>query len=185
MENQQKIEEKIEEKKEELTIKKEEYENLQEKAKKVDEYYDKYLRLAADFENFRKRVNKERIELIEYAHEDLIFSLLPVIDNFERAYQSIKQSQDYPKIIKGIEIVLKELHFILKDKGVSEIKSLGEKFDPSKHEAIMQIESNEHPEDIVIEEIQKGYTLGKKVIRPSKVLVSKKIDKLAKEEKNG
>lgn len=172
--NQQK--EKKEEKKLEskLALSKEEFDKLNDKAKKFDEYYDKWLRLLAELENTKKRLDREKQEFLNFANEELIIRLLPIVDNFDRALSSVKHTKESDAILNGIKIVQKELHTLFRDCGVEAIKSVGEKFDPHCHEAVAVVESDEYPEETIVEEIQTGYTLNGRLIRPSIVKVSKR-----------
>lgn len=160
--------------KQQISLSKEEHAALNEKAKKGDEYYDTLLRLQAEVENTKKRLNREKEDFFKFANETLILRLLPAVDNFDRAIASVKHTEESDAIMEGVKIVLNQLHVILKDYGVEAIKALGVKFDPHMHEAVAMVETDEHPEDTVTEEIQKGYTLNGRLIRPSIVKVSKK-----------
>jgi molecular chaperone GrpE len=151
-----------------------ELEQLREKARKADEYYDRMLRAQAELENTKKRLTKEKDEFMKFANEDLIMRLLPIVDNFDRALASVKHTKESDAILQGIRMVQKELHSLFRDHGVEVIKSVGERFDPHLHEAIAVVESQDHPEDTVVEEIQTGYTLRGRLIRPSIVKVSKR-----------
>lgn len=152
------------------------YEALKRKAQISDEQYDRLLRLQADFENAKKRMAKEKQDLIKYANEDLICEFLPVVDNFERALVHAEGSQNTRSIVEGIKLIQKQMNEVLANYGLRQIPSVGEKFDPNKHEAIMKVESDQHLEDTVVEELQKGYTLNERVIRAAvvKVAVKKK-----------
>lgn len=151
-----------------------EAEAIREKAGKFDEYYDKWLRLQAELENTKKRLDKEKAEFLKFANEDLVIRLLPVIDNFDRALATVKHSNESDAVLEGIKLVQKELHAILKDYGVEAIKSVREKFDPHLHEAVAVVETDDWPDDTIVEEVQAGYTLNGRLIRPSIVKVSKK-----------
>ena len=130
---------------------------------------DKFLRLFAEFENYKKRTNKERIELFKTANQELMLSILPVIDDFERA---IDQSKNSKEDIAGFTLIKNKFFEILKSKGLSPINiSIGDKFDSETHEAISQIKSEKKNIGKVIEVIEKGYTLGEKIIRYPKVIV--------------
>ncbi|MCL0100692.1 nucleotide exchange factor GrpE [Peptococcaceae bacterium] len=144
---------------------------LTEKEALAKEYYNRLARAQADFENLRRRTNKEREQLLKYAAEELIIDILPVIDNFQRALESKNKSSE--EFVSGVEMIYKQLLDVLKKAGVEEIKSLGEDFDPNKHEAIMQVESEEYPENKIVEVLRKGYILKDKIIRPAMVKVSK------------
>ena len=144
---------------------------LTEKEALAKEYYNRLARAQADFENLKRRTNKEREQLLKYAAEELIIDILPVIDNFQRALESKNKSSE--EFVSGVEMIYKQLLDVLKKAGVEEIKSLGEDFDPNKHEAIMQVESEEYPENKIVEVLRKGYILKDKIIRPAVVKVSK------------
>lgn len=157
---------------------------LEGKKKELSELQDKYLRLYAEFENFKKVVAKEQTELLRYGHERLITEILPVIDNLERAIahsKALVQRFDSEGVkalqglLSGVEMTLKLMLDAVGRFGVKEIKALGEAFDPSRHHAVSQIESNEHEPNTVVEVLSKGYSLNDRVIRPSMVVVSKKV----------
>ena len=131
----------------------------------------------ADFDNYIKRTEKEKQDTISYANEKIIIELLDILDNFERAMGEMKKTEETGKIKTGVELIFKQLYQLLKTKGVEEIEALEKQFDPKKHEALMQIVSGNHEEDTVIQIMQKGYMLKEKVIRPTKVAVSKKENK--------
>lgn len=156
-------------------IKLEQIQQKTEELKKNENIYkDQLLRMQADFENYKKREEKKKKDFMEYANKDLICKLLSVIDNLERAVSySHNQKHQSESIRKGIESVLKDFQKILEKEGLAPIKSLGKRFDPYCHEAIMQVESDKYPEDTVTEEITKGYYLKSNVIRPAIVKVSK------------
>ncbi len=188
MSTTEKRKEKTEEKKEHFPRKKKaslssrELEQLEEKAKLADDYFDRLLRSQADFENFKKRAEKEKAEFLKYANQSLIYELLGAVDNFERAVEAAEKKDDFKLLHQGVEMILKELHEILKKRGISRMEALGTPFDPHRHEAVTYADSEEHPENMVIEEIQKGYLLEGKVIRPAIVKVSKKELKNEKED---
>ncbi|MBN2395830.1 MAG: nucleotide exchange factor GrpE [Candidatus Atribacteria bacterium] len=179
---------------EEMDKKKFQLEELERKLKNIEyiekTYQDQIIRMQADFENYKKRESKKKQEYIEYANKDLICQLLYVIDNLERASSyTDEQKQDiHSETIKeGIQNTLKDFRKILEKEGLKPIQSVGEKFDPYCHEAVMQVESDQYPEDTVAEEITKGYYLKSKVIRPSIVKVSKgltKKEKIAENKEN-
>ena len=154
--------------------------------KENEKYYkNQLMRMQADFENYRKREEKKKQEFMEYAKQDLICQLLSVIDNLERAAIYTQNKEHQPESIEeGIKGTLKEFRSILEKEGLKTVKAVGEKFDPHCHEAIMHVESEEYPEDTVMDEISKGYYLKSKIIRPSLVKVSKgKPEKKSEKEK--
>jgi len=134
---------------------------------------DKYLRLYAEFENYRKRVNKDKEELVKYGNENLLYELLPVIDNLELALQHALNDVS-TGLVQGVEITLKELRKTLEKFGISPIEALGRPFDPAVHHAMSQVERSDVDEMTVVEEYRKGYRLRDKVLRPSLVAVAKK-----------
>ncbi|MCF0143579.1 MAG: nucleotide exchange factor GrpE [Firmicutes bacterium] len=144
-------------------------EKTEEKAEEKEEEGDaKYLRLMADFQNYKKRVEKEKKDLYSYANEKIMSELLAVIDNFERALE-----QDAGEGFKeGMEMIFKQLGDVLKTSGLEEIPALGEDFDPNVHNAVMAEETEEYESGKVSGVMQKGYTLNGKVIRPSMVKVA-------------
>ena len=153
---------------------------VQERDKFSKEYLGRLERLQADFENYKKRQEKKQKEFIEFANERLINNLLSVVDNLERALDSTENEKNIKAIKEGIKNTLKEFCNILKKEGVVPMKSVGHRFDPYRHEAIMKTETDKHSEDIVTEEFQKGYYMKSKVLRPAIVKVAVSI----KEKKN-
>ncbi|WP_246020955.1 nucleotide exchange factor GrpE [Paenibacillus lentus] len=138
----------------------------------LEEQQQRLLRAQADFDNFRRRTQKEKEELGKYASAKLITELLPVIDNFERALASGEQGTDVTSYAKGVEMIFRQLEGVLGSEGLKAMETVGEPFNPEFHQAIMQVESDEHEEGIVVEEVQKGYMLKDKVLRPAMVKVS-------------
>lgn len=150
----------------------------QEKAA-TDELSNKYLRLYAEFDNYKKRVNKDKEELIKYGNESLLYELLPIIDSLELA---LKHALEEPQagIVQGVEMTRKELQRTLEKFGVSKIEAVGKKFDPSIHHAMTQTEREDLDEKMVAEELRSGYLYRDKVLRPSLVAVSIKPQKKTK-----
>ena len=147
---------------------------LEEMGKKLEEINDKYLRLYSDFENFRKRTSKERVEMIQYASEETIKGLLTIVDDYERAIEDLNIQENVPQTSKeGILLVYNKLVNFLTQKGVKTINAKGEMFDENLHEAVSQFPAeNGSQKGLVIEELLKGYTMFDKVIRFSKVVVA-------------
>ena len=147
-----------------------------EEAKKLKEAYDtlnnQYLRLAADFDNYRKRQESEREGLIKFGMEQALKKMIEIADNFERAEKALVAVDDCEKAKEAFNVLNKQFKASLLKLGLEEIKAEGEKFDPNFHEAVMQVPTDEHPEETVIQEMQKGYKYGEKVLRPSMVSVS-------------
>ncbi len=141
-------------------------------SKQAEEHQQRYLRAQADFDNFRRRTQKEKEELAQYASSKLLTQLLPVVDNFERALAAAAGSGDSDSLAKGVDMIFRQLQGVLEQEGLKAMEAVGSPFNPEFHQAIMQVESDEHEEGIVVEEIQKGYILKDKVLRPAMVKVS-------------
>jgi len=158
-----------------ITLKESEYLELKVKAQKAEENWDKLLRLQADFENTRKRLEKEKQDFVKFANEGIILELLNILDDLERSVSLAEtHKQDLPVFLKGVEMILAHLYEMLKEYGVKPIDTEGKIFDPHCHEALMQVENKDLPEHTIVEELQKGYQLNDRVIRTAKVKVSKK-----------
>ena len=164
-ENEEKLEnaESVEE------AKKEEVDPLQEK---YDTLNNQYIRLAADFDNYRKRQEQEKEALLKYGAENTLKKMIEVLDNFERGLKAIETVEDCEKVKECYNLAYKNFMDVLTKAGLEAIKAEGETFDPNFHEAVMQTPSTEHPEHTIIAELQKGYKLGDKVLRPTLVNVA-------------
>lgn len=160
-----------------MNKKKEEKEKKAPEEKKEEKNYealwDKYLRLQADFDNYRKRSHREKTEFIKFANEMLILELLEILDNFERGIKAADQKKDFSLLHQGVDMTARQLHILLEAKGLKKIKAAGEKFNPHLHEPMEVVEEEGVEEDMVIEEMQAGYTLNDRIIRPAKVKVKK------------
>lgn len=161
-EEQKPCEEQVEESSEELTKVKEDMENLN----------NQYIRLAADFDNYRKRQSQERESLLKYGTEEALKKLIEVLDNFDRAKQSINSVDDCQKLKETFDILHKQTIDSLTKMGLEVIDTEGQKFDPAFHDAIMQTQTDEYPEETIIKELQKGYKLADKVLRAALVDVA-------------
>lgn len=165
---------KTEEETKDTSDKKDESKNEEYSKLKAD--YDKlnqqYVRLAADFDNFRKRQEQERENLIKYGTEAALKKMIEVLDNFERGLKAIETVEDCEKVKECYNLAYKNFKDVLTKAGLEAIKAEGETFDPNFHEAVMQTPSTEHPEHTIIAELQKGYKLGDKVLRPTLVNVA-------------
>ncbi|MCS7285938.1 MAG: nucleotide exchange factor GrpE [Anaerolineae bacterium] len=160
-------------------------ENLEEKVKeleakiselqnKVEEYLDQWRRTAADFANYRKRVEKEQAEQARYANANLIAKLLPILDDFERAFQTLPSHLTKLTWLDGIFLIHRKFHYILEQEGLKPIKTEGQFFDPFYHEAVAYEETDHYEDGQIIGEIQKGYLLHDRVLRPALVKVARK-----------
>jgi molecular chaperone GrpE len=145
---------------------------VQEKDNLSKEYLKHLERLQADFDNYKKRQEKNQRDFIEFANEGLINNLLSVVDNLERALDSTKNEKDTKAIKEGISNTLKEFRNILHKEGVKPMQSIGHRFDPYKHEAVMRIDTDKYSEDTITEEFRKGYYIKSKVLRPAMVKVA-------------
>jgi len=150
---------------------------LEEKEKEIKENHDRLLRLAADFENYKKRTAKEKEEWTKFANEDLIRAILPFIDNLERAVNHAQKVSDVGVLIEGVRLTLQQLLQALNKFGLSTFESVGKPFDPTVHEAMLVVETDQHEPNQVVEEFQKGYLLNDRLLRPATVSVSKAPDK--------
>ena len=139
---------------------------------KYDTLNNQYIRLAADFDNFRKRNEQEREALLKYGAESILKKMLEVIDNFERGLKAIETVDDCDKVKECYSLAYKNFTDVLTRAGLETIKAEGETFDPNFHEAVMQTPTTEYPEHTIIAELQKGYKLGDKVLRPTLVNVA-------------
>lgn len=134
---------------------------------------DRLLRTAAEFDNYRKRMERERRELSEYAASEILLELLPIVDNFERALQAPGGGGELEAFRKGIELIHKQMLDLLRKRGVTPIDALGADFDPKFHQAVIHEASGEHREGEVMQELQRGYMLGERLLRPAMVKVAK------------
>ena len=150
-------------------------ETIEKIQQELGEAKDKYIRLFAECDNMRKRNQREREELIKYAHEEVIIELLGFFEDFERTLFAAKANPaDGASLVKGLEMVMKRMQDLFKKYDVKEIDALGKKFDHNQHEALMVVASNDHDDETVIEVFQKGYMLGNRVAKTAKVKVARK-----------
>ncbi|PIP20154.1 MAG: nucleotide exchange factor GrpE, partial [Candidatus Omnitrophica bacterium CG23_combo_of_CG06-09_8_20_14_all_40_11] len=160
------------EKKEEkvVSLKESEFLKLKEEADKAKVYWDRLLRLQADFDNTRKRLDREKQDFVKFANEGIILELLNILDDLERTVALAESKhQDLPAFLKGVEMILSHLYEMLKEYGIKPIEAQGKLFDPNYHEALMQADNIDVPEHTILEELQKGYLLNDRVIRTAKV----------------
>ncbi len=165
----------IEERKQEekmISLKESEYQKL---VTELADYKDKYVRLFAEFDNARKRMERERQEFVKYANEGLLSEFLGILDDLERSTEAAQaKHEDYTAFLKGIEMIMAHIYEMLKKNNVQPMDSLGKKFDPHCHEALLQEETDKADDEAILEEFQKGYFLGDRVLRTAKVRVAKK-----------
>ena len=142
--------------------------------KETEQYLEHLKRLKAEFENYKKRMVKERQQLLCWAVEDLIKEFLPVLDDLERALDSATVSQDFSTLTQGVRMVYDHFKQLLEKKGLEEIAAIGEEFNPHVHEAVQRCESGDYPDNVVVEEMRKGYKFKDRVLRPTMVKVNKR-----------
>jgi molecular chaperone GrpE len=146
---------------------------LSEKEKEASAHYDRFLREKAELENFKKRMQREKTEALRFANEPLVHDLLPVIDNLERAVEHAQGGGNGQPLVEGVKLVLQAFLDVLDKHGVSRVEARGEVFDPTRHEALAQVESSAHSPNTVVEEHHKGYFLHDRLLRPALVTVAK------------
>jgi molecular chaperone GrpE len=140
---------------------------------KAQENYDRLLRLSAEFDNYKKRTSREMRDMVKFANEKFIVELLGVVDNLERAIASVPEADADDPLLQGVQLTLSEVLKLLDRQNIHVVESLGKPFDPNFHQAMMQQEADDHPPHTVIGEMQKGYTMHDRLIRPAMVVVSK------------
>jgi molecular chaperone GrpE len=146
---------------------------ITEKDREIAELKDKYLRALAESENIRKRTRQQSEETVRLQRENLLRDLLPIADNLERAVEAARTAGGGEPIVEGVEMVLRSLLDFLKSHGVSQISAVGQPFDPQRHEAVDHVESSEHPPNTVVSEFHRGYLIGDRMLRPSRVSVAR------------
>lgn len=145
---------------------------LQDLQQKYDTLNQQYLRLAADFDNYRKRQAQERENLLKFGTENALKKMIEVLDNFERGKKALENVEDCAKVKESFDLVHKQVFDALSKLGLEVIETEGKEFDPNFHDAVMQTPTSEHPEHTIINELQKGYKMGDKVLRPALVNVA-------------
>ena len=150
---------------------------LAEKTTEAQEHYNRYLRLAAELENIKKRQEREVSELRQFANENLLKELLPVLDNLERALEHGRQAEAPEALMEGLDLVRQDFLKVLGRFGVTPINSVGERFDPTFHHAVLEEEAPEVEDQTVLKELQKGYLLQNRLLRPAMVVVARNSEK--------
>ena len=146
-------------------------ETLTEAQEAMAELNERIVRLTADFDNFRKRAQREKDEARQFANQGLLEKLLPVLDNFEMALTAVKDAD--PSVRDGVQMILDQLLGVLKESGVEPVDAMGQPFDPNLHEALSQEETTEVEEGTVVQQVQRGYKLNDRLVRPARVVVAK------------
>jgi molecular chaperone GrpE len=145
--------------------------------KKAAENYDKYVRAAAELDNYKKRAVREKADAIKYGNENLLRDILPLLDNMDRALEHACNSDDFDAFKKGLKMLQDQFISCLQKHGVEKIEAVGKDFDPHVHEAMLQVESTEHEHSKVVSEFERGYLLNGRLLRPAKVSVCRRINK--------
>lgn len=156
-----------------VTIPRQEYEAMKAKSEERDTFNDKYVRAHAEFENVRKRLEKDKIDFAKYANEGFILDLLPIIDNLEIAEGHIKEAKDFKAVRDGVDMIQSQIQKFLKDIGLERLKTVGEKFDPHVHEPIETVKADDKEDGSVAAELKPGYKLNGKLLRPAMVKIVK------------
>ena len=156
-----------------VTIPRKEYEALKAKEEECSANYDKFVRSQADFDNARKRIEKEKADFVKYANESFVIDLLPIIDSLEMAEKHIKEAKDFNAVRQGVDMIHSQIQLFLKDIGVEKIKTAGGKFDPHFHEAMETIEDDGKEEGLIAGELKPGYLFNGKLLRPACVRIVK------------
>lgn len=160
---------------ENVTIPKSEYDALKTRCGEADGYYDKYLRAHAEFENAKKRMDKEKLDFIRFANEGFLLEFLPIVDNLEIAEAHIKEAKDFKAVREGVDMIQVQIQEFLKNIGIERVKTVGEKFDPHMHEAVGTEESKDKEDGLIVAELKPGYKFNGKLLRPASVKIVKKI----------
>jgi molecular chaperone GrpE len=157
------------------TISADQFQELKERAAKADDYWDRMLRVTADFDNFRKRAAREKQEAIRFANEGLLEKLVPVLDNFDMALTATQTAPGNAaqSLQTGVSMIFQQFKQVLTDSGLEEIDAAGQMFDPNLHEAVSQREAADVPEGQVVQQLRKGYKLRERLLRPATVIVAK------------
>jgi molecular chaperone GrpE len=146
---------------------------LAEKEKEIAELKDKYLRTLAESENARKRIRQQSEESVRIQRESILRDLLPIIDNLERALAAARDGTDAKTILDGVQMTVRALLDFLRAQGVTPVESVGQTFDPARHEAVDHVASDAHPPNTVVDEFHRGYQIGERILRPARVSVAK------------
>ena len=157
-----------------VNISKKELDALQAKSAERDAFYDKYIRAQAEFENIRKRLEREKIDFIRFANEGFMIELLPILDSLEIAEKHIAEAKDFKAVQEGVGMIQVQIQKFVKDIGLEKIKAEGEKFDPHFHEAVETVETKDKEDGVIINELKPGYKFNGKLLRPAMVRIVKK-----------
>ncbi len=159
---------------ENVSLPKKEYEELKARSEERDAYCDKYVRAHAEFENARRRMEKDKTDYARFANDSLILDFLPILDNLETAEKHIKEAKDFKAVQEGVDMIQIQMQKFLKDIGVERIKTLGCKFDPHMHEPLEAVEAEGKEEGEILSELKPGYKINGRLLRPASVRIAKK-----------
>ena len=159
---------------ENVSLPKKEYEELKAKAEERDAYSDKYMRAHAEFENARRRMEKDKADYARFANDSLILEFLPIIDNLEIAERHIKEAKDFKAVQGGVDMIQAQIQKFVKDIGLEKIETVGKKFDPHLHEAMETEESQDKDDGLIVAELKPGYSFNGRLLRPAVVKIVKK-----------
>lgn len=160
-------------------------EALAAKTQEAERLQGRLLRLHAEFENYKKRMAREKAEFLKFAHEGLILEFLPVLDNLERAMASARAEAGSTPLLEGLEMIARLFRSVLEKAGVKPMEAQGQPFDPGYHQAVAQVESSDEDANLVVEEIQKGYLIEGRVLRPAMVKVSRAVSSVSGDSAGG
>ena len=160
-------------------------EALAAKTQEAERFQGRLLRLHAEFENYKKRMVREKAEFLKFAHEGLILEILPILDNLERAMASARAEAGSTPLLEGLEMIARLFRSVLEKAGVTPMEALGQPFDPGYHQAVAQVESSDPDANLVVEEIQKGYLIEGRVLRPAMVKVSRAVSSVSGDSAGG
>lgn len=156
----------------EIQEEREKEDRMSELEQQLNRYKDQILRKAAEFDNFRKRTEAETANFIKFANEDLLVSILPIVDDIERSLKSAREHNENNGVIKGLELILQKMLRVLEQNGVKPFESAGKDFDVNYHDALLQVSRPDVPPQTVVEEVERGYMFHERVLRHAKVIVS-------------
>lgn len=158
-----------------VAVPKQEYEALKAKCAEAAGYQDKLLRAHAEFENARKRMEKDKADYAKFANESFMLDFLPIVDNLEIAEKHIKEAKDFKAVREGVDMIQLQIQQFLKDIGIERIKTAGQKFDPNLHEAIETEESKDKEDGLIVAELKPGYKFNGRLLRPASVKIVKRV----------
>lgn len=161
-----------------VEISQDEYEELKKKAEERDELHDRWLKVHAEYDNTRKRIEKEKKDHMKFANEGIIAQLFPIVDNFDMAFDAMEKAEDKTAVMDGIKLVQKEFHRILEGNGVERIETKGKQFDPNVHEAVAAVETDDLPDGEIVEEVRPGYLLNGRLLRAAQVRIAKNTEEV-------